>query len=87
MRRTLRVNNCRIIEYWLLIFYMLQDTDNHGLSSKFDEASFKTFNSMLKINLMVKNRSVQILRKLVAHGDVISRNLKGTIQKVLHAVT
>ena len=57
---------------------MLQDTGNYILSPKFDEASFKTFYSMLKIKLMVKNGSVQILRKLVAHGDVISRNLKCT---------
>ena len=55
---------------------MLQDTGNHGLSPKFDEASSKTFYSMLKIKPMVKNRNVQIFEKLVAQGGAMSRNLK-----------
>ena len=87
MRRTLRVNNFRLVQYWLLIFKMLQDTGNYGLSPKFNEANFKFFYSMLKIKLMVKNWSVQILRELVADGDVMSRNLKCIIQKIHHTVT
>ena len=55
---------------------MLQDIGNHGLSPKFDEASSKTFHSMLQIKLTVKNRYVQILQKLVAQGGAVSRNLK-----------
>ena len=57
---------------------MLQDSGIYGLSPKFDESSFKTFYSVLKIKLKVKNGSVQILRKLVAHGDLMSRNLTCT---------
>ena len=74
--RTLRVNNFEHIQHWLLIFCMLQDTGNHGLPPKFDEASFKTSYFMLKIEVAVKHCNIHIVVKTGCTGKAMSRNFK-----------